>query len=108
MARLYADEHSPLKLTMALRALGHDRLTVQKAGNADQRVSDESVLAYMTEDKRAVIRMNYRHFIRLHQQLPNHSSIVVCTQNMDLSGQALRIHQTNIRMPTLAGQLVGV
>jgi hypothetical protein len=37
VARLYADEYFPLNLTKALRTLGHDVLTVQEAGKADQR-----------------------------------------------------------------------
>ena len=43
MARLYADEHFPLNLAKALRALGHDVLTVQEAGKADQRIPDEEM-----------------------------------------------------------------
>ena len=34
MARLYANENFPYQVVIALRALGHDVLTVQEAGNA--------------------------------------------------------------------------
>jgi hypothetical protein len=39
MARFYADEQFPLPVVELLRNLGHDVLTVQEAGNANQRIS---------------------------------------------------------------------
>ena len=46
MARLYADEQFPRIVVNLLRALGHDILTVQEAGKANQRIPDEDVLAF--------------------------------------------------------------
>jgi Domain of unknown function (DUF5615) len=40
MANFYADEQFPKDTTIALRALGHDVLTVQEAGNANQKIPD--------------------------------------------------------------------
>lgn len=93
MARLYTDEHFPLTVTQQLRTFGHNILTAQEAGNADLCIPDEDVLSYAVGQQRAVITMNRRHFVRLHRQQPNHYGIVVCTQDSDFSGQALRIHE---------------
>jgi len=38
MARLYANENFPRATVESLRALGHDVLTVQETGKADQSV----------------------------------------------------------------------
>ncbi|GAB4203494.1 MAG: hypothetical protein Fur006_57930 [Coleofasciculaceae cyanobacterium] len=40
MARLYADEQFPRETVLALRTLGHDILTVQEAGKANQQIPD--------------------------------------------------------------------
>jgi Domain of unknown function (DUF5615) len=44
MARLYADEQYPYPVVEYLRILGHDVLTVQEAGQANQKISDPDVL----------------------------------------------------------------
>lgn len=66
MARLYADENFSRRVVLILREYGHDVLTAQEAGKADQKIPDEDVLAYSTEFKRAVLTSNRKHFIRLH------------------------------------------
>ena len=108
MARLYADEHFPRRLTQLLRELGHDVLTVQEAGKAEQRIPDEDVVAFAIEQERAVITMNRRHFVRLHLQLSVHYGVIVCTQDPDLAGQAERIDQALRRYPMLNNQLIRV
>jgi Domain of unknown function (DUF5615) len=50
MARLYADEQYPLPVVEFLRALGHDVLTVQEAGKANQQIPDSDVLTFATSD----------------------------------------------------------
>ena len=45
MARLYADEDFDYPVVVELRRLGHDVLTVAEAGQANQRVADDVVLA---------------------------------------------------------------
>ena len=57
---------------------------------------------------RAVITINCRDFIRLHNADPNHAGIIVCTQDADTQGQAERIHQAISTTDTLEGQLVRV
>jgi acetolactate synthase small subunit len=52
MTRLYADEQFPRVISEHLRAMEHDVLTVQQAGNAGD--SDPEVLAFAIADDRAV------------------------------------------------------
>lgn len=108
MAKLYADEHFPLALTLLLRRLGHDVLTVQEAGNANQWIPDEEVVSFAMENQRAVITMNRRHFIRLHREFFTHCGIIVCTHDADLVGQANRIDQAIREQQTLTNALVRV
>jgi hypothetical protein len=56
MARLYSNENFPLPVVVRLRALGHDVLTVQETGKADQAVPDEKILQFATGDSRAVLK----------------------------------------------------
>jgi len=108
MANFYADEQFPLKATQHLCALGHDVLTVQAAGNANRSIPDDEVLAFATEQNRAVLTLNRRDFIRLHQQNPNHAGIVVCKDDRDKRLLAERIdHAIKIELP-LVGKLVRV
>ena len=93
MARLYTNENFPQPVAEELRRLGHDVLTVQEAGNAGRAVPDEQVLAFAREQRRAVVTLNRKHFIRLHEQHPDHAGIVVCTFDPDFAGQARRIHE---------------
>jgi Domain of unknown function (DUF5615) len=55
MARFYADEQFPRAATNYLRLLGHDVLMMQEAGNANQEIPDDQVLAYATAHNRAVL-----------------------------------------------------
>lgn len=92
MAHLYADEHFPRRVVEQLRWLGHDVLTAYEAGNANQRIPDERVLAFATNTGRAVLTLNRRDFIRLHHNQPNHAGLIVCTLDADAERQAQRIH----------------
>ena len=64
MARFYADEQFPFPVVELLRSLGHDVLTVQEAGNADQRIPDDEVLAFAISQERAILTINKYDFIR--------------------------------------------
>ena len=108
MARLYANENFPRQVVEILRALGHDVLTVQEAGNAGEAIGDEKVLAFATERDRVVITLNRRDFVRLHALRPSHAGIVVCSQDPDTEGQASRIHQAIGSVESLVGQLLRV
>ena len=108
MARLYSNENFPLPVVERLRALGHDVLTIQETGKADQALPDDEVLKFATKEIRAVLTLNRRHFIRLHQENPQHAGIVVCTLDADFTGQAERIHRAVGAQSSLAGQLIRV
>lgn len=108
MARLYSNENFPLPVVQELRHFGHDVLTVQEAGNANQAVPDDAVLAFATAKSRGVLTLNRRDFIHLHKTQPHHAGIIVCTYDADFVGQAQRIHEAIEAQPGLDGQLLRV
>jgi hypothetical protein len=108
MASLYADENFDHRVVAELAARGHDILTAQAAGNAYRGVDDAAVLAYATAHGRAVLTFNYRHFIRLHLQDPNHAGLIVCTDDRDSFALATRIDRAISAAEPLAGQLIRV
>lgn len=108
MALLYANENFPLGVVEILRELGHDVVTSHEAGNANQRIPDEAVLAFATQASRVLLSLNRRDFIELHSKVPKHSGIIVCTQNANLREQAEQIHQALQTADTLVGQLLRI
>lgn len=108
MARFYSNENFPLPVVEKLRALGHDVLTIQETGKADQALPDVEVLNLATAENRAVLTLNRRHFIGLHRVSPAHAGIIVCTVDPDFAGQAERIHQAVSGQSSLNGQLIRV
>jgi predicted nuclease of predicted toxin-antitoxin system len=108
MARLYADEQYPYPVVELLRILGHDVLTVQKAGKANQKISDPEVLAFATSDNRTVITQNRKDFIRLHHLNPDHAGIIVCTIDRDWQALANRIDTAIQSAEPLEGKLIRV
>jgi hypothetical protein len=108
MARLYADEDFDHPIVAELRRLGHDVLTVQEAGQANQAIPDDAVLAYAAAQGRAVLTFNRRHFIRLHRSSQAHAGIVVCTWDPDIVGLATRIHGAVSNYPILDAHLIRI
>ena len=108
MARLYADEDFDFPVVVELRRLGHDVLTVAEAGQANQRVVDDKVLAFAITQGRAVLTFNRRDFIRLHRASQVHAGIVVCTWDRDRVALAARIHAALSNCPNLDDQLIRV
>jgi hypothetical protein len=108
MARLFANENLPEPVVLELRRLGHDVLTMRESGHAGRAVPDSDVLDFATGEHRAVVTLNRRHFVRLHQDRPGHAGIIVCTFDLDFAALAQRIHQAIADSSTLAGQLVRV
>ena len=106
--KFYADEQYPYPVVKCLRELGHDVLTVQEAGKANQRIRDDEVLAFATDDNRAVITQNRRDFIQLHRIQPNHAGIVVCSDDRNWEALALRIHTAAIEEESLQGKLIRI
>ncbi len=108
MARLYADEQFPRLVSQLLRTFGHDVLTVQEAGNAGLRIPDAEVLAFAISDNRAVLTLNRYDFIRLHCLKPNHTGIIVCTEDRNLEQLAARIHEAIFAEESLSSKLIRV
>ncbi len=108
MARFYANENFPLPVVEELRRLGHDVVTIQETGYANRELPDDQVLSHAGSDQRAVLTINRKHFIRLHQTIPDHSGIVVCTFDPDFEAQAGRIDQAAGSHESLEGELIRV
>lgn len=108
MALLYSNENFPMPVVAELRRLGHDVVTIQERGYAGEGVPDPTVLAMATADGRAILTLNRKDFIRLHNLSTAHAGIVVCTVDPDTAGQAGRIDAAVRAEGELAGKLVRV
>lgn len=91
MALLYADENFPFPVVEELRRLGHDVLTMQETGQAGQAVEDEVVLRLATDEDRAMLTLNRKHFIHLHRENQNHAGIIACSFDPQFTEQAHRM-----------------
>ncbi len=87
MANLYSNENFPFDIVTILRQKGHNILTSYEAGQANQRIPDEEVLIFATQQNRIVITLNRDDFIRLHRSNVNHSGIIICKDDRDYVGQ---------------------
>jgi hypothetical protein len=108
MARLYANENFFFPVVEELRRLGHDVLTTQESGHADQRMPDEKILSFAVYDNRILLTFNRRHFVRLHNEEPNHCGIIVCSVDIDFLALAQRIHAAVESNPNMKDRLVRV
>lgn len=106
MARLYANENLPLPVVERLRELGHDVLTTAEARKSNNRIPDDEVLDFAAAHGRAVVTLNRRHFIRLHESGRAHHGIIVCTFNPDFAEQAAQIDEELRRAADLRHTLV--
>ena len=93
MKKLYVNENFPLPIVQMLRQFGHDVLTSLEAGNANQRIPDDAVLAFASTQNRILLTLNRRDFIKLHYLNLDHSGIIVCTEDSDFKALANRIHK---------------
>ncbi len=91
--RFYSNENLSSAIVKALREFGYDVLTSLEAGNANQGIPDDEVLAYATANNRIVITFNRDDFIALHRSGVNHSGIIVCKDNREYQAQAEVIHK---------------
>src|SRR3954452_6170378 len=108
MAAFYMDENVPTELSDAVRALGHDVLTVQADGRAGRGIDDPDVLARAIELGRAVVTNDRRDYHRLHRITPGHAGIITYTNDADRSALAQRIHAAVSAHADLAGVLVRI
>ncbi|MFM7755098.1 MAG: DUF5615 family PIN-like protein, partial [Cyanobium sp.] len=65
----------------------HDVLTSLEAGNANQGIPDNEVLAYATSENRILITLNREDFIKLHRSGIDHAGIIICKDDRDYLGQ---------------------
>jgi hypothetical protein len=93
VAHLYANENFPLPVVESLRRLGHDVLTVREAGKAERSILDVEVLLFAANEGRALLTLNRKHFVRLHQERRQHGGIIACTFDPDFERQAHSIHR---------------
>ena len=107
MARLYVDEHFPHEVVRLLRAQGHDVLTPQEAGQANQAIPDDLVLQFASSLGRAIVTLNRHDFVRLHNQSSDHWGIVICTYRRDPAQLAERLHAA-LQGCDLRGELLRV
>ncbi|MBI3965715.1 MAG: DUF5615 family PIN-like protein [Chloroflexi bacterium] len=108
MARLCSDENFLYPVVLELRRLGHAVQTCQEAGKSGRAGADAEVLAFASEPSRAVLTIDRRHFVRLHEERPDHCGIVVCSLDPDTSVLAARIAAIAAAMPGLDQKLVRV
>jgi hypothetical protein len=64
MAQLYANENFPLPVVEELRRLGHGVLTTYESGHAGIAIPDEEVLAFSIAEKRVLLTINRKHFVK--------------------------------------------
>jgi hypothetical protein len=108
MAQLYANENFPLPVVEELRRLGHGVLTTYESGHAGIAIPDEEVLAFSIAEKRVLLTINRKHFIRLHRQKPDHTGIIVCTFDLDFAALAQRIHDALAAQSDMNGHLIRI
>lgn len=106
--KFYANENLALTLTEELRQQGHDVLTSYEAGNANQGIPDEQVLAYATTQQRAIITFNRDNFIKLHRARIRHSGIIICKDDRRYIEQAQFLHHYLTEQTTLTNRLIRV
>lgn len=106
---LYIDENIPQRTVRALRALGHDVLTLKEDGKAGKRYPDESVLRNAAALGRVVVTHNRKDFRRLHRGGGiRHRGMVLCTQDLDPKRLAANIHAALSNKETMDSVVVNV
>jgi len=93
MTEFYSNENFPQDLVNALKCLDHEVLTSYEAGQANQGISDEDVLKFAHARSKVIITLNREDFIDLHRKGQEHSGIMICKEDRDYQGQALKIHE---------------
>jgi Domain of unknown function (DUF5615) len=92
MLNLYSNENLSIDLVEILRELNYDVLTSYQAGQANQGIPDNEVLAYATINQRCVITFNRDDFVALYRSGVIHAGIIVCKDDRDYFGQSQVLH----------------
>jgi hypothetical protein len=107
--KFYANENFPLPAVEHLRALGYDVLTTSQVGQANRGLSDADVLDYAISVERAVITLNRRDFVILHNARDGaHSGVVVCSADIDYKALAERVHVEVQKLHSLNRELIRI
>jgi len=77
----YADENLSYKLIRELKELGYDVLRAYEAGNANQKIPDDQVLATATNLSRSVFTYNRQDFLKLHLSGITHAGIIALKED---------------------------
>jgi predicted nuclease of predicted toxin-antitoxin system len=108
MFRFYANENLAADLVAALRRFGHDVLTSYEAGQANQGIPDDRVLAEATTERRCVVTFNRDDFLALHRQGVEHGGIIICKDDPDRAGLAQVLHDHLMTQDSLQNRLIRV
>ena len=108
MARFYSNENFPRPVVEGLRKFGHDIITIREQGRHNESVPDPEVLAFAVSEQRAILTLNRKDFIRLHNDDANHEGVVVCHEDLNFPRLAQSIHDAVVGLPSLAAMLIWV
>jgi len=92
MFRFYSNENFPQIMVELLREKGYNILTSKEAGQANQAISDPSVLEFGIKSNRIIITLNRDDFIHLHLKNQQHCGIIICKTDRDYQGQVEFLH----------------
>lgn len=106
--KFYADENLPYDLVQELKRLKYDVLTAYDAGNANQQIPDDQVLATATRLDRTVLTCNRRDFIKLHYSGVNHRGIILCKDPEDFVDVGSFLHEYFITQSSFVDRLLRV
>ncbi|QXE24954.1 hypothetical protein B6N60_03664 [Richelia sinica FACHB-800] len=97
-----------MDMVIELRRLGYDVLTSQEAGQANQGIPDQEVLAFGNQIERIVITLNRDDFIDLHHKGISHQGIIICKTDRDYTGQVQTLHLYLQQVENLKNRLIRV
>ncbi|MDD1414828.1 DUF5615 family PIN-like protein [Dolichospermum sp. ST_con] len=106
--RLYSDENFPLEIVRQLRQMKYDVLTSYEAGQANQGIPDDEVLAFATQENRVLVTLNRDDFIALHRTGISHAGIIICKDDRDYLGQAQILHNCLIENTDFTNRLIRI
>lgn len=108
LAGLLADENFDRALVDRLVEAGHDVMTLQSTGAANQAMPDDQVLDLARQFGRAVLTFNRLDFRRLHARSPDHMGIIACTDSRDRVRLLTSLLSALARCPALRGRFLAV
>jgi hypothetical protein len=83
-------------------------VTVEDVGRSGQRWPDADVLEYARTEGRILLTLNRRDFLNLHRRDSEHAGMILCTLDIDFTGQATRIADALMQAESLDGKAVRV